>query len=142
MKQKTEVHKLELQKFWLIGAIVVAFLIILAALLINRFRFQKIKIQNRLRQKEVEEETKELLHKNNITESELKAIRSQMNPHFIFNVLNSLESYIMDNDKQTACKLVQKFAGLSRLVLENSTHSLVLASKEWKALIPYTNWYY
>ncbi len=139
MQKKNEVHKLELQRFWLIGIIALALLIIIAALLINYFRFQKIKTEHRLRQKEAEEVARELLHQNNITESELKAIRSQMNPHFIFNALNSLESYIMDNDKKSACKLVQKFAGLSRLILENSTHSLVLASKEWKALILYTD---
>ena len=138
LQKKNEVHKLELQKFWLIGAIAFALLVIAAILFIIYFRFQKIKSDHRLRQKEAEEKTKELLHQNNISESELKAIRSQMNPHFIFNVLNSLESYIMDNDKKSACKLVQKFAGLSRLILENSTHSLVQASKEWKALILYT----
>ncbi len=138
MQKKNKVHKLELQKFWLIGAIAFALLTIAAVLFIIYFRFQKIKSDHRLLQKEAEEKTKELLHQNNISESELKAIRSQMNPHFIFNVLNSLESYIMDNDKKSACKLVQKFAGLSRLILENSTHSLVQASKEWKALILYT----
>ncbi len=138
MLKKNEVHKLELQKFWLIGAIALALLIIITALLINYFRLQKIRAMHSLRQKEAEEIAKELLHQNNITESELKAIRSQMNPHFIFNALNSLESYILDNDKKSACKLVQKFAGLSRLILENSTHSLVQASKEWKALILYT----
>lgn len=73
-----------------------------------------------------------------LSESELKAIRSQMNPHFVFNVLNSIESYIMDNDKRTASRLVQKFASLSRLILENSTKSLIAADKEWKALTLYT----
>jgi sensor histidine kinase YesM len=57
-----------------------------------------------------------------------------MNPHFIFNVLNSIESYILENDSKTASKLVQKFASLSRLILENSTQSLVTAEREWKAL--------
>jgi LytS/YehU family sensor histidine kinase len=79
-----------------------------------------------------------LLHQSRLLESELKAIRSQMNPHFIFNVLNSIESYIMDNDKRTASRLVQKFASLSRLILENSTKSFVTADKEWKALTLYT----
>ena len=57
-----------------------------------------------------------------------------MNPHFIFNVLNSIESYIVENDSKTASRLVQKFASLTRLVLENSTQSLVTADREWKAL--------
>ncbi|RZL50845.1 MAG: hypothetical protein EOP00_02290 [Pedobacter sp.] len=80
----------------------------------------------------------QFLFKQKLSESELKAIRSQMNPHFIFNVLNSIESYIMDNDKKTASRLIQKFASLSRLILENSTKSLITADKEWKALNLYT----
>ncbi|MDQ8003491.1 MAG: two-component regulator propeller domain-containing protein [Pedobacter sp.] len=80
----------------------------------------------------------QFLFRQRLSQSELKAIRSQMNPHFIFNVLNSIESYIMDNDKNAASRLIQKFASLSRLVLENSSKSLVTAEKEWKALILYT----
>ena len=80
----------------------------------------------------------QFLFKQRLSQSELKAIRSQMNPHFIFNVLNSIESYIMDNDKTAASRLIQKFASLSRLILENSSRSLVTAEKEWKALMLYT----
>jgi ligand-binding sensor domain-containing protein len=80
----------------------------------------------------------QFLFKQRLSESELKAIRSQMNPHFIFNVLNSIESYIMDNDKKVASRLIQKFAALSRLILENSTKSLVTADREWKAIKLYT----
>ncbi|KRT13444.1 hypothetical protein ASU31_24395 [Pedobacter ginsenosidimutans] len=76
--------------------------------------------------------------KQRLSESELKAVRAQMNPHFIFNVLNSIESYIMENDKKMASRLIQKFAGLSRLILENSTKSLVTADREWKAIELYT----
>ena len=61
-----------------------------------------------------------------------------MNPHFIFNVLNSIESYVLENDSKTASRLVQKFATLSRLILENSTQSMVAAEREWKALKLYT----
>jgi len=80
----------------------------------------------------------QFVFKQRLSESELKAIRSQMNPHFIFNVLNSIESYIMDSDKKTASRLIQKFASLSRLILENSNKSLVTGDKEWKALMLYT----
>lgn len=81
---------------------------------------------------------KQFLFKQKLSESELKAIRSQMNPHFIFNVLNSIESYIVEHDTKTASRLIQKFAALSRLILENSTQSMVIAEREWKALKLYT----
>ena len=80
----------------------------------------------------------QFLFRQRLSESELKAMRAQMNPHFIFNVLNSIESYIMDNDRKMASRLIQKFAGLSRLILENSTKSLVAAQREWKAIKLYT----
>ncbi|RYD96406.1 MAG: hypothetical protein EOP54_13830, partial [Sphingobacteriales bacterium] len=80
----------------------------------------------------------QFLFKQKLSESELKAIRAQMNPHFIFNVLNSIESYVMDNEKRKASRLIQKFAALSRLILENSTKALVSGDKEWKALMLYT----
>jgi ligand-binding sensor domain-containing protein len=80
----------------------------------------------------------QFLFKQKLSESELKAMRAQMNPHFIFNVLNSIEAYVMDNEKVIASRLIQKFASLSRLILENSTRSLVTADREWKALMLYT----
>lgn len=68
--------------------------------------------------------------KKKLYESELKAIRSQMNPHFIFNVLNSIEAYVVENDAKSASKLIHKFAALSRTVLENSQFSIVTIASE------------
>jgi len=106
--------------------------------LISVYRIRQLRFKNTLQKQEAEQQALNLTHQYQLSESELKAIRSQMNPHFIFNVLNSIESYIMDNDKRTASRLIQKFASLSRLILENSTKSLVAADKEWKALTLYT----
>ncbi|KQN35049.1 hypothetical protein ASE92_10515 [Pedobacter sp. Leaf41] len=102
------------------------------------YRIRQLRYKNTLQQKQAEQNALNLMHQYQLSESELKSIRSQMNPHFIFNVLNSIESYIMENDKRTASRLIQKFAALSRLILENSTKSLVTADKEWKALMLYT----
>ncbi|WP_353131045.1 two-component regulator propeller domain-containing protein [Parapedobacter pyrenivorans] len=85
----------------------------------------------------IESERKEKLesdYRKRLSESELKAIRAQMNPHFMFNVLNSIESYILEKDAKAASRLVQKFAKLNRLVLENSAYSYVSVAREWEAL--------
>ena len=79
-------------------------------------------------QENLEIERKEKIEadfRKQLYESELKAVRAQMNPHFIFNVLNSIEAYVVENDKQRASKLIHKFAALSRIVLENSQNSMV-----------------
>jgi len=55
-----------------------------------------------------------------VAETELKALRSQMNPHFIFNALNSISDYMSKNDVTTANAYLIKFAKLTRAILENS----------------------
>lgn len=120
----------------IIFLVVVLFAIVI--LFISIYRIRQLRFRNALQQQQAMQNELKLIHQNELSESELKAIRSQMNPHFIFNVLNSIESYVMDSDRKTASRLIQKFASLTRLILENSTKSLVTADKEWKALMLYT----
>ena len=68
------------------------------------------------------------------SESELKALRSQINPHFIFNVLNTIESHTLLNNGEAASDMIQKFSKLTRLVLENSLQQLVPFEQDLKAL--------
>jgi tetratricopeptide (TPR) repeat protein len=120
---------------------IVILLVVLVAVIIifiSIYRIRQLRFKNSLQKQEAAQTELKLLHQYQLSESELKAIRSQMNPHFMFNVLNSIESYIMDSDRKTASRLIQKFASLTRLILENSTKSLVTANKEWKALMLYT----
>ncbi len=65
---------------------------------------------------------------------EMKALRSQMNPHFIFNSLNSIQKYIWENKQEDAAEYLTRFARLIRLVLENSQHEAVPLSGELAAL--------
>ncbi|MDH5366662.1 MAG: histidine kinase [Cyclobacteriaceae bacterium] len=69
-----------------------------------------------------------------MVESERKALRTQINPHFIFNVLNSIQYYIQDNDPLVASRYLSKFAKLMRMVLDNSKSSSVPLVDELEAL--------
>ncbi len=69
-----------------------------------------------------------------IAATELSALRAQMNPHFIFNCLNSIKLYTLENDSQTASEYLTKFSQLIRLVLENSRSEKVTLQKELEAL--------
>ncbi|TJZ59976.1 tetratricopeptide repeat protein [Sphingobacterium olei] len=129
---------LKMKSFWLYGIIISITLIAVFMYFLNRYRLNQLSLKNDIVKKEAEKAQEVLLFQNKITESELKAIRSQMNPHFIFNVLNNIESYILENEPKTASRLIQKFAMLNRLVLENSTQSMVKIAREWKALQLYT----
>ncbi|MEH6537970.1 MAG: histidine kinase [Psychroserpens sp.] len=68
----------------------------------------------------------------------LRSLRSQMNPHFIFNALNSVNSFIANNDERTANKYLSDFSHLMRAVLENSEEDFIPLQKEIELLDLYT----
>jgi len=68
----------------------------------------------------------------------LKGLRSQMNPHFIFNALNSVNSFIAINDERTANKYLSDFSSLMRAVLENSEEDFIPLSREIELIKKYT----
>ena len=92
---------------------------------------RKLKIQN-----------KDLLSKNNMIKEfgqkiqavEIAALRAQMNPHFIFNCLNSIQYFTAQNDADTASDYLTKFSRLIRLVLENSRSERVTLANELETL--------
>jgi sensor histidine kinase YesM len=67
-------------------------------------------------------------------EIEMKALRAQMNPHFIFNSLNSINKYILKSDHINASRYLTRFAKLIRLILDNSNSKEVALSDELEAL--------
>ncbi len=68
---------------------------------------------------------------------ETQALRSQMNPHFIFNALNSINAYVQENDQDMASSYLIKFARVMRAVLENSRQTEVQLSEDLDALRGY-----
>jgi tetratricopeptide (TPR) repeat protein len=67
----------------------------------------------------------------------LKSLRSQMNPHFIFNALNSVNHFIAQQDERTANKFLSEFSQLMRLVMENSQEDFIPLNKEQEILSLY-----
>ena len=74
---------------------------------------------------------------NKINELELDALRLQMNPHFIFNSINSINWFIIQNDRDNASNYLTKFSRLIRLSLENSKSKLIPLSNEIDAISIY-----
>ena len=74
---------------------------------------------------------------NEIINVKLKALRSQLNPHFIFNALNSIQYYIQTSEKKLARNYLNKFARLIRLILESSHYDHISISKEIEQLTLY-----
>lgn len=65
-----------------------------------------------------------------IVESEQMALRAQMNPHFVFNALNSIQHFITMEDELSANYYLTRFSKLMRQVLENSKHSFITLQEE------------
>lgn len=99
---------------WIIGSLV---LIVLLLVFAAYTQFKNVKQQK---------------FANNILA--LKSLRSQMNPHFIFNALNSVNSFIAVNDERTANKYLTDFSLLMRSVLENSEEDFIPLEKEIELL--------
>ncbi len=72
--------------------------------------------------------------KHKIAEVEMMALRLQMNPHFIFNSLNSINSFIVENKTHLASDYLTKFSRLMRLILENSKSESITLEKELETL--------
>ncbi len=109
------------QRWWFITAISLAFLGILGLFFRSRL--------NRIRRKAKAEQDR-LEMENNLLQLEQKALQLQMNPHFIFNALNTVQSLFMTNDQGSARTLLSKFAKLMRSILENSRATNIPLQKE------------
>jgi ligand-binding sensor domain-containing protein len=72
--------------------------------------------------------------KQKVIETQMQALRAQMNPHFIFNSLNSIENFILQNKKRLASDYLNKFARLIRMILDSSRNELVPFAKDMEAL--------
>jgi len=72
-----------------------------------------------------------------LIEVQLASLRSQMNPHFIFNALNSIKKFILENDAENADKYLGKFSRLIRSILENSRSGTISVQKEIEMLTLY-----
>jgi LytS/YehU family sensor histidine kinase len=79
-----------------------------------------------IRRRQAEQEE---LHKR-MAETEHMALQAQMNPHFIFNCLNSIQQYIFDQDIQVANKYLTGFAKLIRATLYNSSKPFITLAEE------------
>lgn len=73
-------------------------------------------------------------YEKKIAEVEMSSLRAQMNPHFMFNSLNSINNFILKNDPDNASGYLTKFSRLMRLILDNSRSEWVVLENELKAL--------
>ena len=101
-------------------------------LFLAKRRIEKIKEEER-RQKELR------LIEQRFTELELKTVRLQLNPHFMFNALGAIQHYIDNNNKRLAINYLADFARLMRLFLESSKKRFVTLADEMEMIQLYVS---
>ena len=91
---------------------------------VYRYRIQQIR----------KEEKMKADHQEALAHAETDALRAQMNPHFIFNSLNSIEGFILRNEPERAANYLNDFARLIRLILENAREKTIPLRREIETL--------
>ena len=119
LSQQNQIQSLQLNqnKFFIIGLGILLLLVLLVAYLL----FRQNKFSNQQREIQLEQ----------------KLLRSQMNPHFLFNSLNSIHSVVLSGDSKTAAKYLASFSKLVRAILESSRFETITLEKEISSLRNY-----
>ncbi len=100
---------------------------------LNQRKIMELEVKYKAEQKEREAELLRL----QATRLQLKALRAQMNPHFMFNALNAIQNYMTSNDLRSAAKYLAKFATLMRKSLEYSDQEIIPLEEEIEFLREY-----
>jgi len=108
--------------WWFRGAVLV--LMTIAVYTIYRYRLRTVKKKQQLKWE----------YEKKLANVEMTALLAQMNPHFIFNSLNSIDSYIIRNESKQASEYLNNFARLMRLILQNSRSNYITLKDELIAL--------
>jgi two-component system, LytTR family, sensor kinase len=96
-------------------------------------KIDKIKAEQLTREKEIEV----LKLQKDLATSQLTTLRAQMNPHFIFNALNSIQQFILQGNVEEANRYLSRFSRLQREILNNSTQQFIALEKEIEILTLY-----
>lgn len=130
LQQEKKISELQAQQkdIQLIALIGICLFIVVAAYLL----FVRYKIK-----KENQALNAQITYEQNLNKSILTSIKSQMNPHFFYNALNTIQSYIFSDDKRNASAYLSKFSALTRMILEMSEKDRISINQEIKALSLY-----
>jgi len=119
----------------LVGLVLLALVFII---LLYRNRLQKLRLRNDWQQSQQELATRSATLEKQIREATLSALQAQMNPHFIFNALNLIQSFVYAGEKEQATHLIGKFSDLIRQTLQFSRSSLISIEEELSFIHNYT----
>ncbi|MEM7374736.1 MAG: tetratricopeptide repeat protein [Bacteroidota bacterium] len=131
LKDVALTHEANVRKGLILGLI----LMLIIGLLI--WAGEKRRIRNQKLLTEKNQQIRETAFRETLTNLELKALRAQMNPHFIFNCMNSINRLILEGQNDKASRNLTKFARLIRMILEYSEKKNITLAEELQLLETY-----
>ena len=138
-KLSLQLQKLKSESFikYILIAITIAFLLIGIFIFRNinlKRKNEKQHLEHQLELQQLESKKKSIEFQQQATELEMQALRAQINPHFIFNCLSSINRFILINKTEEASDYLTKFSRLIRMALYNSEKPLITLENELEAL--------
>lgn len=85
----------------------------------------------------IDQQRREIQRQHRVTMSELKSLRAQMNPHFLFNALNSIQGVLLKNNIETTQDYLGRFGKLMRLILDHSDKTTIGIREELESITNY-----
>jgi tetratricopeptide (TPR) repeat protein len=141
INKENELQQVSLQKESFVKKVLIAgivFLFLLGVVILRNMalkrRNEKQQLEHQITLQKIESERIKSAFQQRTTELQMQALRAQMNPHFIFNSLNSINHFILRNNTSQASGYLIKFSQLVRLILQNSQRSLISLESELEAL--------
>jgi len=135
IKQK-QIEKVSILKNILIaslGIFLILGLIVFRNITLKR-RNEKQRLEHKLELQKIESEKRKVELQQEATGLEMQALRAQMNPHFIFNCLSSINRFILKNESESASDYLTKFSRLMRMVLHRSKEPVIILEDELEML--------
>jgi ligand-binding sensor domain-containing protein/anti-sigma regulatory factor (Ser/Thr protein kinase) len=127
---RNEKVRFEILKPWFkTWSFIIALIVIVIALFYGIYKWQ-LNIQKEKNKLNLEK----VQLQNSLKQSMMSSIKAQMNPHFLFNALNTIQSFIMSEDKRNASTYLSKFSKLTRLILEMSEKETITLADEIESL--------
>jgi tetratricopeptide (TPR) repeat protein len=120
LEQAKVVVNNRLKQRTLYAIVVIVVLMLIVSYFVFRNRIQKVSFKSQLAKEKSEIQLKQMSFENKLNDLTLASLKSQMNPHFIFNCLNSIKFYIEKNETAAASLYITKFSKLIRTILDSA----------------------
>lgn len=139
VQNERKLNRQLLYKHWLYSVIIIISLISVGVYFLYRYRLRQLQLHHELAREKTDKILAETGYQHKLNELTFSALRSQMNPHFIFNALNTIQGFVYLNDKKSASGYLGKFSQLIRKILDSSNKRTITLEEEIEILQLYTD---